>query len=208
MDLSCFSVSCKQGHWMPLFWSLFSRIFVYWTALQGRDSVFLSKGQVASCQDNDSLLCTCQGGSLPLTKDLSFPNLGCHSCSTTPPVPESPGPVCITLWELSWGNRKYWPADCYYCSVRNKKVLYLLPQSLSSAAAIPNLSVCKTVHSSWQSHILKVHSDKMHNNQKEQTGRCHINQVINVKISSNGIYCRHMTPGMMYWEEYISLCCF
>lgn len=105
-------------------------------------------------------------------------------------------------------QRKYWPADCYYCSVRNKKVLYLLPQSLSSAAAIPNLSVCKTFHSSWQSHILKVHSHKMHNNQKEQTGRCHINRVINVKISSNGIYCRHMTPGMMYWEEYISLCCF
>lgn len=65
-------------------------------------------------------------------------------------------------------QRKYWPADYYYCSVRNKKVLYLLPQSLSSAAAIPNLSVCKTFHSSWQSHILKVHSHKMHNNKKNK----------------------------------------
>lgn len=70
--------------------------------------------------------------------------------------------------------------------------------SLSSAAAIRNLLVCKIFHSSLQLHIFKVHSHKIHINQKKkEIGTCHTNRVINVKISSNGIYCYHVTPGML-----------
>ena len=89
--------------------------------------------------------------------------------------------------------------------MRNNKVLYLLPQSLSPAAAIPNLLVCKTFHSSWQSRIFKVHSHKIRINQKEETGRCHVNRVINVKISSNGLY-RHQWLHVWCIERNIFHC--
>lgn len=161
----------------------------------------LAKGRLFNVQDNkdhDSLLGTRQASSRP----LSFLNQGFPSCDTIAPVQESPGLVCITVWELSQGTTAN--TDYYYPWVRKSltsdlKVSYLLP------AAMANLLACKTLHSSWQLHIFKVHLHKIHINQKEETRRCCLNRVITVKITHNGKYWHHVPPDMAYWKEYISL---
>lgn len=107
-----------QAGTLPLFWSLFWRIFVYWTGLEV-EIVFSSwaKGRLFNVQydkDNDSLLGKCQAGLLAPYIRFQFPKPGFLSYNMTPFVQESPGPAHITLWEQSWGTRQILTDYCYH----------------------------------------------------------------------------------------------
>lgn len=132
MDLSCF-VSCKWGTLNAFVLESLLKDICILNSLARWDS-YLPEQKVSCSQDNTSLLLS--GGFTAPYKRFEFskpgvPLLQHNSSCAWVTWPCLHHPVGTELGK----QRKYWPADCYYCSVRNKKVLYLLPQSLSSCSS-------------------------------------------------------------------------
>lgn len=117
---------------------------------------------------------------------IEFPKPGFLSYNVTPFVQGSPDPVHITQWELSWGTNTdilttlllLWVRKSFISEPLQKKffISYLLPASMA------NLLSCKTCQSSWHLHSFKVHPHKTGINQKEETNRCQLYQMIHVNI--------------------------
>lgn len=142
-----------QAGTLPLFWSLFWRIFVYWTALEV-EIVFSSwaKGRLFNVQydkDNDSLLGKCQAGLLAPYIRFQFPKPGFLSYNDS---------FCVGVtWSCSHnlmgtelGNQANTDRQATAITM-SKKVPYLWPPQKKSfisyllPASMANLLSCKTL---------------------------------------------------------------